>query len=388
MEMAQFLVRAHVIEGRSVSSLAKEHGVSRSWIYKLLARYRAEGELGLVARSRRPHRSPRALGAEVEDLIVEIRKGLLAQGLDAGADTIVHFLAREGVPVPSASTIWRVLRRRGCVNPQPKKRPKSSYRRFEADLPNECWQSDMTHYQLAGGEKVEILNFLDDHSRKILASRVLSVTKATHVVGLFDELCATYGEPASVLTDNGAIFTARYRNGRTGFESELERRGVVAKHSSPYHPQTCGKIERWHQSLKNYLFCQGPAHTLDELQRQVDAFCLYYNEQRPHRALQGRTPSSAYDARVKAYPCDTGREKHFRIRHDKVDKTGAITLRYGSRLHHIGMGRRWIGEVVTLMVANRDIRVVTQDGELIRHLELDPRKDYQPLSEDLLSPMS
>ena len=201
MEMAHYLVRAHLVEGRSVAQLAKDHGVHRSWIYKLLARYALEGDAGLAPRSRRPHSSPRQIDQVLEDLIIEIRKGLGESGLDDGAETIRVFLAREKVDLPSVTTIWRVLRRRGFVTPQPKKRPKSSYQRFQADLPNECWQTDMTHYELSSGQGVEILNFLDDHSRLILGSRVLRVTKVADVLNLFGELCDAYGTPASVLSD-------------------------------------------------------------------------------------------------------------------------------------------------------------------------------------------
>ena len=293
--------------------------------------------------------------------------------------TIHWHLARGGGAAPSVSTIWRVLKRGGFVSPQPKKRPRSSFTRFEAALPNETWQSDMTHWALADGTDVEIVNFIDDHSRLCLASVALAVARATAVVEIFETARQRHGTPASVLTDNGAIYTARYRNGRVAFEITLEALGVTHKHSSPYHPQTCGKVERFHQTLKRFLAKQAPADDLVGLQRQLDRFVAYYNEARPHRGIGRRTPREVFDAKVKARPAERVADTHFRVRHDKVDKTGCVTLRHESRLLHVGVGRAHKGEQVLLLVAGRDVRVVSEDGELIRELTLDPTRNYQPI---------
>jgi transposase InsO family protein len=355
----------------------------------LLARYREEGEAGLAHRSRRPHTSPTAVGEELEDRIVEIRKELFDAGHDYGAETIQVHLERERGDVPSASSIWRVLKRRGFITPQPQKRPKSSYQRFEATLPNETWQSDMTHWVLEGDKGIEIVNFIDDHSRLCLASVALPVTKVLDVLAIFQSICALVGTPASLLTDNGAIYTAKSRYGRTGLETELERLGVVAKHSSAYHPQTCGKVERFHQTMKRYLAKQPRARNLKELQRQLDTFARYYNEVRPHRSLGRRTPRSVYDARVKARPGDVkDATAHFRVRYDKVDTNGTVTLRYGSRLLHLGMGRKNAGQVVTMLVADRDVRVLNPEGILMRRFTIDPKRNYQRPSENTVSTMS
>jgi len=184
-----------------VAELAEAHDVHRSWIYKLLARYRAEGEEGLKPRSRRPHSSPTATPPEIEEEIVRVRKQLAEEGLDAGAATVHWHLARHRDDVPSVSTVHRVLRRRGFVVPEPRKRPRSSYVRFEASLPNECWQSDMTHWALADGTGVEIVNLLDDHSRLCLASVALPVTRAVDVATVFQAARQRHGTPAAVLTD-------------------------------------------------------------------------------------------------------------------------------------------------------------------------------------------
>jgi transposase InsO family protein len=353
------------------------HGIHRSWIYKLLARYREQGEAALAPRSRRPRSSPAQVPTEVEDEIVLLRKQLAEEGLDAGAVTIHWHLSRRHDSVPSVSSIWRVLKRRGFVSPQPKKRPRSSFIRFEADLPNETWQSDMTHWALADGSGVEIVNFIDDHSRLCVASVALGVTKATDVAEIFIAAAQRHGTPASVLTDNGCIYTAKHRGGKVVMETLLETLGVVYKHSSPYHPQTCGKVERFHQTEKKFLAKQPGAVDVVELQAQLDRFVAYYNASRPHRALGRRTPSEVFAAKIKARPRHHVPDTHFRVRHDKVDKTGCVTLRYESRLLHIGIGRAHKGGRVLLLVADRDVRVVSENGELIRHLTIDPTRDYQ-----------
>ncbi len=381
MDKARYLVEAHVLEGRPVSELAAAHGVHRSWIYKLLARYRAGGYGALERRSRAPRSSPSQTPDALAKAIVDLREQLNVEGHDCGAQTIAHHLSRQSDQVPSVSTIWRILKREGLIVPQPQKRPRSSLLRFEAELPNETWQADVTHWALAGQGHAEILNMVDDHSRLFLASRAYPTVKAADVVDVFRMAIALHGAPASLLTDNGAVFTATPRGGKVLLQLELERLGIAAKNSRPYHPQTCGKVERLHQTLKRYLANQTPVRTLTGLQEQLDCFTGYYNSTRPHRALGGRTPLQAYGARIKARPAiEADPDTHFRVRHDKVDTAGAITLRHDSKLHHIGIGRAHKGKPVKLLIADRDIRVLDlHTGELIRRLTLDPSRDYQPI---------
>ena len=213
MELSVFLVNSVVVEKKSVAEVAAAHEVSRSWLYELLARYKAGGEEALVPQSRRPVSSPRKVQEAIEDEIVALRKSLAEEGLDAGAHTIHYHLQKERRRCcPSVATIWRVLSRRGFVTPQPHKRPKSSYRRFQADLPNELWQADTTHWTLKDGSDVEILNVLDDHSRLLVASMAFPTTTAFDVVSTFRQAASDYGVPAGLSTDNGAIFTAESRN--------------------------------------------------------------------------------------------------------------------------------------------------------------------------------
>jgi transposase InsO family protein len=382
MGMAQLVVTAVLVEGRAKAEVARDYGVSRRWVITLVQRFLAEGEPGLAPRSRRPHSSPARTAQAVEDEIVALRKELDRGGHEAGAATIAAHLQQRHGPgaVPATSTIWRILSARGFVTPQPHKRPKSSYRRFCADAPNERWQLDITHYRLADHTEVEILNMVDDHSRLCLASTTRRIFTAGDVDTAFQAATSAYGDPASLLSDNGAVFTgAPRRGGRVALEVTCHSRGIRFTHSRPYHPQTCGKVERFHQTLKKWLDRQPRPHTVRQLQALLDRFRDYYNQVRPHRALARSTPAQAYTARPKAVPTgtpiDTG---HYRVRHDRIDNSGVITLRHNSRLHHIGLGRRHAGTRVLVLVRDLDIRVLDTDGELLRALTLDPSRDYQP----------
>lgn len=377
MDVGQYLVQAHLREGRSVGELARQHGVHRSWLYKLLARYRTEGEAGLAPRSRRPKRSPTAMAIERADEIVALRTRLLTEGFDAGALTIQWHLAKGGGRVPSTSSIVRLLRRRGLITPEPRKRPRSSFIRFEATLPNELWQTDATHWALADGSAVEILNVIDDHSRLQVAAAPFRTVKAADPVAVLHQAAARLGYPAALLSDNAAVFSGGSRQGKVLLESELERLGIAGKHVRPYHPQTCGKVERFHQTQKRWLAAQPAARTLEELASQLDRFRLHYNLHRPHRALGRRAPQEVFEAKVKAGPGATRPPVHYRVRYDQVDRLGKVTLRYDSKLHHIGLGVRQRGKSIVLFVADRAVRIVSLDGELLRQLVLDPSRDYQ-----------
>jgi len=380
VDKGRFLIERHLMEGTPIAELAAANGMHRSWLYKLLARYEAEGEPGLVPRSRRPHRSPGRISDLFEDEIVRLRKSLADAGWDAGPETIHEHLAKRHRQVPSVSTIWRVLRARGFVIPQPHKRPRNSYVRFVAELPNECWQMDTTHVRLADGSDVEILNVIDDHSRLCVGARARSVYTAPDVVAVFSHSISRFGAPAAVLSDNGAIFTAAYRFGVGALEAELASLGVDFKHSRPYHPQTCGKVERFHQTMKKYLHRQAAPGSLRTLQAQVDRFVEYYNTTRPHRSLGRRTPAEVFSSRAKAHPRLPSAPGGHRLRHDRVDPGGKLTLRHNGRLHHVGVGRAHAGEAVAIFVSGREVRIVNEEGELIRQFELDPSRNYQPMS--------
>ena len=203
MSKAQLVITAVVLEGRSKSEVARDYNVSRYWVQQLVKRYETEGAAAFEPHSRRPHRNPRAVGADLEDKVVRLRKTLDKAGYDAGAATIAEHLTRDPsiTKIPAVATIWRILTRRGFVTPQPQKRPRSSWKRFETDLPNQCWQADVTHWRLADTTEVEILNIIDDHSQLAIASHARPVTTGPDVVDTITAAFTDWGTPATMLTD-------------------------------------------------------------------------------------------------------------------------------------------------------------------------------------------
>ena len=379
MSKARLVITAVVLEGRQQSEVARTYGVSPGWVSKLVKRFRAEGETAYEPRSRRPKHSPRALPPATVALITTTRKQLVDRGHDGGPHTIAWHLEHHHDLVVSPATISRVLTRTGLVTPEPKKRPKTSYLRFEADQPNETWQSDFTHYPLADGTDVEILTFLDDHSRYALAITAHRPVTGADVLATFRTAMSDNGIPASTLTDNGLVYTARFRSGRNAFEHQLRRLDIQQKNSHPNHPQTCGKVERFQQSMKNWLRKQPQPTTIAQLQALLDTWRHEYNHTRPHRSLNRRTPAAAYQSRPKATPTGATTGTHERIRYDRVDGQGKVTLRHDSRLHHIGIGRTHARTPVIMLIQDLQIRIVhALTGELLRELTLDPNKGYQP----------
>jgi len=382
---ARLVITAVVVEGRGVREVARDYGVSPGWVSKLVARYRAEGDTAFEPKSRRPKRSPKATPPDTVKLIIDLRRRLTEAGDDAGAETIRWHLEHGYSVVLSAATIGRHLHRAGLITPQPHKRPRSSYVRFQAEQPNETWQADFTHYRLATGVDVEVLCWLDDHARYALRLTAHQRVTGSIVLNEFRAAITQHGVPTSTLTDNGMVFTTRWaggKGGRNGFEAELRRLGVTQKNSRPNHPTTCGKVERFQQTLKRWLTAQhDQPDTIGELQTLLEIFADHYNHERPHRSLPERcTPADAYQRRPKATAGDRGDDTHDRVRHDIVDNNGKVTLRVNGRMHHIGLGAEHRGTGVIVLVHDLDVRVAhAVTGELIRKLTIDPTKDYQPL---------
>jgi transposase InsO family protein len=384
---ARLVITAVVLEGRSQAAVARDYAVSKGWVSKLVARYRAEGELAFEPHSRRPLNSPNATPAAVVKFIIHLRHKLVSAGHDAGPDTIAwHLTMHHGVTV-SPATISRYLTRAGLVTPEPKKKPRSSYIRFEAAMPNETWQSDFTHYRLADRTDIEILTWLDDCTRYALNITAHSAVTTPIVLTTFRNAVATHGIPASTLTDNGMVFTTRLSGigragGRNAFEAELRRLNVTQKNSRPGHPTTQGKVERFQQTMKNWLRAATPQPTtIAELQQLLDRFAQEYNRDRPHRSLPRRaTPATIYQQLPKAAPTGSrDADAHERVRRDRVDDAGSITLRVHGKLHHIGIGRTHARTPVIILAHDLDVRVINAaTGELLRELTIDTSHDYQP----------
>ncbi len=374
---SQVIILSLLHDGLTPTQAAERFGLSRRYIHYLLERYKIGGLEALEPRSRRPHHNPRALTPELRNEIIRLRTDLLAQGLDAGAASIAWHLGQAKLATPALSTIWRILQAEGLVIPQPKKRPKAYITRFEAVQPNETWQSDFTHWRLKDGSDVEIINWLDDHSRLLLSCTVFKAITGKIVIDTFNECRRQYGTPFSTLTDNGNVYTARFTQGKNGFEYLLSELDIVQKNGSPAHPQTQGKIERFHQTLKKWLSEQADAKDLKELQRQLDEFRMTYNSKRPHKALEMRTPQSCYEATVKATPKIAKDKEHYRVRHDSVDQFGKLSLRRAGKMHHLGIGIDHQFKKVFVVVDHYKVSVVEKKtGEVLSKHIIEPTRTY------------
>jgi transposase InsO family protein len=379
MSKQRVIVEA-VLSGKSQREVARLYGVSQPRVSQLVAAWRAGGWEAVEPRSSRPRSNPNATPQPVVDRVLALRQELLCYGADAGPHSIAALLAREMQAPPGVTTIWRILTRAGAITPEPRKRPKRSWIRFEADLPNECWQSDFTHIALADGADAEVLLWVDDHSRFLLSATVHAPVTGRIVLDVFRAACAAHGTPQSTLTDNGFVFTTRHRGGPNAFETELHELGVQQKNGTPNHPQTQGKVERLNQTLKRWLRARPAADTSAALQELLDEFTDYYNTVRPHRSHGKKsTPADIYSARAKAAPeHNTG--GHFRIRDDTTDAGGKVTLRRAGRLHHICLGAEQARTRVRMLVHDLDVTVINRDtGEIIRDLTINPDTDNQPL---------
>ena len=376
MSKARVAVLKVVAKELTVTAAAAKYGYSRQHLHRLLARYKTGGLEAVDPRSRRPLSNSAATPQAVRERIIELRLQLTRDGLDAGPVTIAWHLEQEHHRPPSTSTIRRILHAAGLIEPEPRKRPRASYRRFAAAQPNECWQSDFTHWPLAEGTDAEILNWLDDHSRFLLGCTAHAPVTGDIVVQTFLSTADEHGMPASTLTDNGRVYTARFGGGRNAFEYLLDRLRITQKNGNPNHPQTQGKVERFHQTLKKWLAQQPPATTLADLQAQLDRFRQLYNHQRPHRELARHTPASVYAALPKAVPASPHRG-HFRLRYDRLDTLGKMSFRRAGRMHHLGVGYTHARKRVLAIADDTTVTVIElHTAEVLSTHHIDPQRTY------------
>lgn len=359
----------------NVAQFCRDHHISRETFYKYQRRFVELGIDGLQEQSRRPLTSPHQTSAEIEDLIVLRRKQLLEAGCDCGPQSIVWSLQRDGVVgVPSRSTVWQILTRRGAIVAQPQKRPKSATKRFCFGRPNECWQSDWTQWMLADGTSVAIAGSLDDHSRYLagLAAAVGAGT-AELVWTVMLAGITECGIPSMSLTDNGFVYTGRLRGFEASFEAALRSLGVRTINSAPYHPQTCGKIERFWQTLKKWLTARDPAATIAELNTLLGQFRVFYNHQRPHRALAGATPAEAFSAGQKARPADRPVPAPVVVSRHTVGQTSGYVF---VAPYKVNVGLRWAGHVCDIIRDGEHITILS-GTTLVRSFTADPTRRYQ-----------
>src|SRR5699024_4815253 len=319
-----------------------------------------------------------------KERILTLRHDLLARGLYAGADTIGWHLAREHITI-SRATIWRILTAAGQVTAQPQKRPRSSWRRFAAERPNQMWQSDFTHALLDDGTEVEIIGWLDDHSRFLTHLTAQQRVTGGIVTDTFTQAAAAHGYPTSTLTDNGMVYTTRYARGGRGlpegtgnaFETLLALHGITQKNGKPYKPTTQGKTERFWQTLNKHL-ATPPARDLHALQATLDGFRAYYHHHRPQQGGNRQTPADAYHLLPKATPPPPDDPDLWRVRYDIVDHDGKISLRHSGRMLHLGIGRAHARTEIICLVHNDHATVINANtGEVLTEHTLEATRTYQ-----------
>lgn len=359
----------------NVSQFCRDHQISRQTFYKFRRRFGREGLAGLQDQSRRPNSSPGRTPAAVEEAVLRARKQLLEQGLDHGPQSIVWTLERDGLTTPSRSTAWRILTRHGLIVPQPHKRPKSATKRFCFARPNECWQSDWTGWSLADGTDVAIAGSLDDHSRYVPALRAgIGYGTAELVWSVMLAGITECGIPAMSLADNGMVYTGRLHAFEADFETNLRALGTRTINSTPSHPQTCGKIERFWQTLKKWLRAHPTPATIEELNDLLETFRSFYNHRRPHRALRGITPAEAFTATDKARPAQRPLPAPvFVSRHTVGETSGKLHI----APYRVNVGLRWAGHHCDV-VRQGDYITIFSGATLIRALTADPTRNYQP----------
>ncbi|GMM96719.1 integrase core domain-containing protein [Microbacterium luteum] len=384
MAKYEVLIKAVTVQGLSYGEVARRYGVSKTLVHKLHHRWLTEGDAAFEPRSTRPRTSPNRTPDAVRDRVLRLRHDLTAAGHDAGADTICEHLHREHIEI-SRVTVWRILTTAGQVTPQPQKRPRSSWHRFAADRPNELWQSDFTHATLTDGTDVEVIGWLDDHSRYLLHLTAHRRVTGRTVTDTFTIAATEHGYPAGTLTDNGMVYTTRLARGGRGrgdgagnaFETLLADLGIAQKNGKPFKPTTQGKIERLWQTLKKHLATR-PARTITELQTVLDEFRDYYNRVRPHRALSRRTPAFAYQLIPKTTPTPPDDPNIWRVRYDTIDRDGKTTIRHSGRLLHLGIGRAHSRtEIIALIHNDHAIISARGSGEILADFTLDPTRGYQ-----------
>jgi putative transposase len=379
------LMDAMFVAGAEVSNVAewcRVNGVDRRTFYRHRARARVEGRW--QPRSRRPKTTPHATPEPVVAEIVRLRHALAP---DNGADFIRDELAEiadvagwaeRGLRVPARATINRVLDRHGLLEPSPRKRPRSSWRRFVYARPRDCYQIDATETALADGTKVVVFDVLDDCTRMLVACRAAASETTTAAVEAVTAAFTEFGAPGIVLSDNGSAFTGRNRHdnaGPTRFARTVTAAGTRLIHSSPYHPQTCGKVERHHQTLKKWLARQPTPASLPELQTLLDIYRDHYNTRRRHSAIGRVTPRHAWDhAPVHGGPRNLPVQTDATVHELKVSTQGIVNLGKQIRLR---IGPEYAGQPITVIRDGDRATAYTTDGNPIGHLHIDHTKTYQ-----------
>jgi transposase InsO family protein len=365
----------------NVAEWCRVNGVNRRTFYRHRARVAAEGEWR--PRSHRPKSSPGQTPAKVEAEVIRLRAELVP---DNGADAILARLrvtaaaqdwAAAGLVVPHRSTVNKILKRNGLVDPQPAKRPRSSFRRFAYARPRDCYQIDGTEVKLAGGQVVVVFDVLDDCTRLLAACYAAPAETGPHAAAALRAAAAARGAPGIVLCDNGPAFTGgpTARTARAGvFARAAAALGCQLIHSSPYHPQTCGKVERHHQTLKKWLATRPAPATLAQLQALLDDYRAWYNTQRHHTALHATPNQAWHTAQTLGGPGQLPRQDDASVHKLTVGDTGNIIVGSAGSIH---LGRRYTGQAITAIRDHDRVTVYTSHGQPLGHITIDHDRNYQ-----------
>lgn len=354
----------------NVTEFCVQHEVSTWFFYDLRRRYAEEGEAALESRSRAPKKVANRTPDWIEDEIVRLRKKLGEDGWDNGPATIWTHLHDEfpaGIHIPSEATVWRVLTRRGFITPEPKKAPKHAYRTITTERANECWQIDDIEWELVDGLVVKIITMVDDCTRLCLELKAVETVNGEAAFDAFTTATGRYGWPERFLSDNAKAY-------KISLAKAVAPMGVDDRHGRPYHPQTQGKVERFHQTLQKWLEAQPRAATLEELQTQLDTFRHGYNHQRKHRAIGRKTPASIWEQTPKAGPADRPLGATTRIH--RVTVSNGVC--YINKQYSITIGAAHNSQQATIVITGLSCHVFIT-GQLIRQLQLDPTRRHQPL---------
>ena len=290
-------VLAVIGDGREVTDVARQFGVSRQTLHAWLTRYEAEGLAGLAPRSRRPASCPHQMDPAVEVLVLEMRR----THPHWGPRRLLHELDRRSVsPMPSRSGVYRALVRAGVIEVEPRRSRREHWRRWERGSPMELWQLDLVGgFLLADGTRAKALTGVDDHSRFCVSAALMLHERTQPVCDAFAAALRTHGVPQQVLTDNGKVFTGRFGHPPVEvlFDRICRENGIEHLLTAPRSPTTTGKIERFHRSLRAEFLTGRVFSTLAAAQAELDAWVESYNHDRPHQSLDMATPASRFLAR-------------------------------------------------------------------------------------------
>jgi transposase InsO family protein len=362
--------------GESVAEVCRRRGISRETFYLYRRRFGEEGIAGLEPRSRRPRVSPMRIDPLLEAEICELRR----RHPRFGARRIRAELGRAGSDPPAISTVHQVLCRNHLVSPRPPHRRKA-LKRFEREVPNDLWQIDATQVLLADGKAAWIVDCLDDHARFLLSAIACESPSGDAAWDCFTSAATEHGLPRQLLSDNGSIFTGRFLGVEVAFERKLREIGVELLNAAPYHPQTLGKLERFHRTLKEWLCDEGPACDLDELQALLDRLRVHYNEERPHQGIGDRTPLERYASSARAGALEApalADETEPRYPPRAIVRKVASNGVFAYRRSYVNIGVRFAGARVRIVEQGELVHVYYGD-ELVRSLAPDRTRRYQRL---------